>query len=136
MAHSPVNAQNWHFSSALINIKKFTYIFTFKFKEKQTLETLTRWLKWSTMLAMSVSTLSSHFFCFLAAANAAADVGPLPVPPPTPAPAPPPPPPPLFILPCLFFLTAAYNARNRDGLTDRNFKWAGWAYRYVYTSFI
>lgn len=45
-----------------------------------TLATLTRWLKLSTMFAISPSTLCNNDFCFWAAAAAAAAVGPLPLP--------------------------------------------------------
>ena len=64
---------------------------------KHTLATLTRWLKLSTILAMSPSTLCSKVFCFWAAAAAAAAVGPLPAPPPPPPNPPPAAGPPLFI---------------------------------------
>ena len=46
-------------------------------RNKYTLATLTRWLKLSTMLAISPSTLCNSVFCFCAMAEAAVVVGPL-----------------------------------------------------------
>lgn len=72
---------------------------TIKRTRKFTLATLTRWVKLSTMWAISVSTLCISAFCFCAAAAAAAAVGPLP----------PPPPPPIAIPPALFIFSVTDN---------------------------
>ncbi|PON79585.1 hypothetical protein TorRG33x02_235400, partial [Trema orientale] len=81
----------WTIRAALISAMKASW--EFLTAGSLTLETLTKWLKLSTMFPMSVSTLCINAFCFCAAAAAAAAVGPLP-PPPLPAT---PPPPALFI---------------------------------------